>query len=87
MNIEGNTLVLGNIYNEEGEVIDHAGVFGGGDASKVIGNTQVNINASGQKTEGFNTYNVYGGGNTADIEGNTNVTLSQGKVSSDCIKY
>lgn len=76
LNITGNTLVKGNVYNVDGTIKEQSGgVFGGGDASGVTGNTEVNINASGQKSEGYNVYNVYGGGNSAPVTGNTEVNL------------
>jgi hypothetical protein len=78
VNITGNTLVQGYIFDEEGNItnVQSGGVFGGGDASAALGDTEVNINVSGQKTNyTYNTYNVYGGGNLAGVGGNTTVTL------------
>ena len=78
INITGNTLVQGFIFDEEGNItnVQSGGVFGGGDSSAALGDTEVNINVSGQKTNyAYNTYNVYGGGNLAGVGGNTTVNL------------
>ena len=78
INITGNTIVQGYIFDEEGNItnVQSGGVFGGGDASAALGDTEVNINVSGQKTNyAYNTYNVYGGGNLAGVGGNTTVNL------------
>lgn len=79
LNIQGNTLVKGNV-TENNVTTQSGGVFGGGDASAALGDTEVNINVSGQKPNyTYNTYNVFGGGNLAGVGGNTTVTL-QGKT-------
>ena len=86
MNIDGNTLVEGNVYNADGTVKEAnvGGVFGGGDASGVIGDTEVNVDASGQKGGyTYNSYNVFGGGNEADITGSTVVNMKQGVVNNN----
>ena len=76
LNIEGNTLVLGNV-TENNVTVQSGGVFGGGDASGVDGDTEVKIDASGQKNGyTYNTCNVFGGGNKADVFGNTSVELT-----------
>lgn len=76
LNIEGNTLVIGNV-TEDNLTTQSGGVFGGGDASGVDGDTEVKIDASGQKNGyTYNTCNVFGGGNKADVSGNTSVELT-----------
>ena len=76
LNIQGNTLVLGNV-TENNVTVQSGGVFGGGDASGVDGDTEVKIDASGQKNGyTYNTCNVFGGGNKADVLGNTSVELT-----------
>jgi len=82
LNIEGNTLVKGNV-TEEGETTQSGGVFGGGDASAALGDTELNFNASGQKSEGYNSYNVFGGGNKADVGGKVTVNMKNGVVAHD----
>jgi hypothetical protein len=82
LNIEGNTLVKGNV-TENNVTTQSGGVFGGGDASAALGDTEVNIEASGQQTEGYNTYNVFGGGNKADVSGSVVVNMKSGVVNND----
>lgn len=93
VNIEGNTVVMGQIvseskdasgkvvYNYSYDATQPRGVFGGGDASGVVGDTEVTINADGQQTQyDYNVYNVFGGGNKASVTGNSNVTLKNKSV-------
>ena len=83
LNIEGNTLVMGSV-TENNVTVQSGGIFGGGDASAVNGNTQVNIDASAQKSGyTYNTYNVFGGGNKADVGGSVTVSMEQGVVDND----
>lgn len=83
LNIEGNTLVMGNV-TENNLTVQSGGVFGGGDASGVDGSTHVEIDASGQKSGyAYNTYNVFGGGNKADVGGSVTVNMKQGIVDHD----
>ena len=83
LNIEGNTLIVGNV-TENGMPVQSGGVFGGGDASGVDGSTHVEIDASGQKNGyAYNTYNVFGGGNKADVGGSVTVNMKQGVVDHD----
>ncbi len=97
MNIKGNTLVKGNVFQTDnnGNVLkdefgnnlvkeQSGGVFGGGDASAALGDTEVNINATGLKTGyAYNTYNVFGGGNLADVGGSVTVNMIAGTVDKD----
>lgn len=88
VNITGNTLVEGYVYDEDGNktTAQEGGVFGGGDSSSVTGDTEVEINASGQKTtEGYdyNAYNVFGGGNKASVTGDSKVTLKKKSIISN----
>ena len=79
LTINGNTIVKGKIFNENGNNTETTGgVFGGGDMSAVNGNTLVKV-LDTNKTEGV--LNVFGGGNTADVGGNTEVNVIDGKVS------
>ena len=77
LNIDGNTVVMGQEVSEDadGNITYGAqtgGIFGGGDASAVIGETEVVINASGLKSGyAYNVQNVYGGGNNGEIKSNT----------------
>ena len=78
LNITGNTLVEGKVFDEDGNVIEQTGgVFGGGDESKVTGTDKtvtVNIN----QTEGSATHylnNVFGGGNKGDVASDVQVTV------------
>ena len=85
LNIDGNTIVEGKVFNADGTVKEQTGgVFGGGDASAALGNTVVNITATGTKVaEGYpdyNALNVFGGGNEADVKGNTTVNMTGGVV-------
>ena len=83
LNIEGNTLVMG-IVTENNDTTQSGGVFGGGDASGVNGDTEVNIDASDQKSGyTYNTYNAFGGGNKADVGGSVTVNMKQGIVNHD----
>ena len=82
LNIEGNTLVKGNV-TENNVTTQSGGVFGGGDASAALGDTEVNIDASSQQAEGYNTYNVFGGGNKADVSGSVVVNMKRGIVDHD----
>ena len=83
LNIEGNTLVKGNV-TENNVTTQSGGVYGGGDASAALGDTEVNIDASGQQS-GFtyNAYNVFGGGNKADVGGSVVVNMKNGVVDND----
>ena len=88
VNITGNTLVEGYVYDENGNktTVQKGGVFGGGDSSSVTGDTEVEINASSQKTTAgydYNAYNVFGGGNKASVTGDSNVTLKGKSVISN----
>ncbi|UKK47955.1 chitobiase/beta-hexosaminidase C-terminal domain-containing protein [Prevotella sp. E9-3] len=83
LNIEGNTLVEGYVFDEDGNpTTQTGGVFGGGDASAALGDTEVNVEATGRK-EGaaYNAYNVFGGGNVARVGGTTTVNMTNGIVS------
>ena len=85
LDIEGNTLVEGNVFETNDLGVQTVkeqtgGAFGGGDASDVVGNTTVKIDASGQQTEGYNVYNVFGGGNKATVTGEATVNLIKGIV-------
>ena len=95
VNIEGNTVVMGQIvseskdasgkvvYNYSYDATQPRGVFGGGDASGVVGDTEVTINTSGQQTADgydYNVYNVFGGGNKAPVNGASKVTLKNNSV-------
>lgn len=86
VNITGNTLVEGYVYDEDGNktTAQEGGVFGGGDSSSVTGDTKVEIAASSQKTTGgYNAYNVFGGGNKAPVTGDSKVTLKGKSVISN----
>ena len=82
LNITGNTLVEGFVFDASGNpTTQTGGVFGGGDASAALGDTEVNISASGQKAGStYNTYNVFGGGNVASVGGSTTVNVNSGIV-------
>ena len=82
LNITGNTLVEGFVFDASGNpTTQTGGVFGGGDASAALGDTEVNISASGQKAGStYNTYNVFGGGNVASVGGSTEVNVNNGTV-------
>ena len=92
LNIRGNTIVEGKVYqvDEDGElVLDNfgnaivkeqtGGAFGGGDMSAALGDTEVNVEG-GTSAE---IYNVFGGGNKADVAGNVTVNLISGTVKHD----
>ena len=80
LTITGNTVVNGDIYDEEGNITsDKGGVFGGGDESDALGNTEVNIQAGATSA----IINVFGGGNTADVLGDTEVNMTSGNVTRD----
>jgi len=87
MNIEGNTVVEGVVFNSESNMEEQTGgVFGGGDASGVKGDVVVKIDANGQQEDkgyDYNTYRVFGGGNKAKVEGNTTVNLLKGVINDD----
>ena len=95
LNIEGNTLVKGQVVTEvkddDGNVVSYSygaqtgGVFGGGDASAVDGDTEVTINASGQQTPDYdyNVYNVFGGGNKAEVDGDSKVNIYDGIINNN----
>ena len=75
LTISGNTIVRGQIFDEEGEVSETTGgVFGGGDMSAVNGNTDVKIQGT-EATEGV--LNVFGGGNKAIVVGATTVEIDE----------
>ena len=77
LNITGNTIVEGKVFNEDGTVKEiTGGVFGGGDASAALGDTEVNVN--GGKSSSI--LNVFGGGNRADVSGNVTVNMRNGTV-------
>lgn len=83
LNIQGNTIVMGNVI-ENNRTTQSGGVYGGGDASGVHGSTHVEIDASGQKSGyAYNTYNVFGGGNKADVGGSVTVNMKRGVVDND----
>jgi len=80
LTIKGNTKVLGQILDKDGNVTETTGgVFGGGDMSAVKGDTEVKIEA----THSDGVLNVFGGGNTADVDGSTEVKMTGGKVTKD----
>ena len=76
LTISGNTIVKGQIFDEEGDVLETTGgVFGGGDMSAVNGNTDVKVQGT-EATEGV--LNVFGGGNKAKVamvKGTTTVEI------------
>ena len=73
LTISGNTIVKGQIFDEEGDVLETTGgVFGGGDMSAVNGNTDVKVEGT-ESTEGV--LNVFGGGNKAIVKGTTTVEI------------
>lgn len=78
LNITGNTLVEGKIFDEDGNVIGQTGgVFGGGDESKVTGTDKtviVNINQTGGSATHY-LNNVFGGGNKGDVASEVQVTI------------
>lgn len=78
LNITGNTLVEGKIFDGNGVVTAQTGgVFGGGAQSEVTGadkTVQVNINQSaGDATHYIN--NVYGGGDQGDVASEVQVNI------------
>lgn len=80
LNIEGNTIVEGMVYNADGTVRSQSGgVFGGGDMSETQGDTEVNIGAENRSQ----INNVFGGGNVADVGGSVMVNLKSGTVLHD----
>ena len=83
LNITGNTLVEGFVFDASGNpTTQTGGVFGGGDASAALGDTEVNINATSQQADKtYNAYNVFGGGNVASVGGTTTVNVNNGTVS------
>ena len=82
LNIAGNTLVKGQVFDAEGNVIGlTGGAFGGGDSSAALGDTEVNIAGSGlQSGATYNVPNVFGGGNIAKVGGVATVNLTGGIV-------
>ena len=78
LNITGNTLVEGKVFDGDGNVIEQTGgVFGGGDESKVTGidkTVTVNINQTGGSATHY-LNNVFGGGNKGDVASNVQVTV------------
>ena len=78
LNITGNTLVEGKVFDGDGNVIEQTGgVFGGGDESKVTGTNKtvtVNINQTGGDATHY-LNNVFGGGNKGDVASNVQVTI------------
>ena len=77
LNITGNTVVEGKVFNEDGTVKEiTGGVFGGGDASAALGDTEVNINGGASSS----ILNVFGGGNRADVGGSVTVNMQNGTV-------
>ncbi|MBR4649449.1 MAG: hypothetical protein IKO67_04790 [Bacteroidaceae bacterium] len=77
LNITGNTIVEGKVFNDNGTVKEiTGGVFGGGDASAALGDTEVNINGGTSSS----ILNVFGGGNQADVSGNITVNMQNGTV-------
>ncbi len=82
VNLTGNTIVRGYIYDENGQKtnVQTGGVFGGGDASAALGDTEVNINTD-ENNSSIN--NVYGGGNRASVGGSTQVNLTSGIITHD----
>ena len=83
LNITGNTLVEGYVFDASGNPTEQLrGVFGGGDSSAALGDTEVNINATSQQAgKTYNAYNVFGGGNIARVGGTTTVNVTNGTVS------
>ncbi len=77
LNITGNTIVEGKVFNEDGTVKEiTGGVFGGGDASAALGDTEVNVNGGTSSS----ILNVFGGGNRADVSGSVTVNMQNGTV-------
>ena len=77
LNIKGNSVVEGKVFNEDGTVKEiTGGVFGGGDASAALGDTEVNINGGTSSS----ILNVFGGGNRADVGGSVTVNMQNGFV-------
>ena len=78
LNITGNTLVEGKVFNAAGIVTGQTGgVFGGGDESKVTGTDKtvtVNINQTGGSATRY-VNNVFGGGNKGDVASAVQVTI------------
>ena len=78
LNITGNTLVEGKIFDAGGTVIGQTGgVYGGGDESKVTGvnkTVTVNINQTGGSPTRY-LNNVFGGGNKGDVVSDVQVTI------------
>ena len=78
LNITGNTLVEGKVFDGDGNIIEQTGgVFGGGDESKVTGANKtvtVNINQTGGSATHY-LNNVFGGGNKGDVASNVQVTV------------
>ena len=78
LNIEGTTVVHGQVFNDDGTIVaenlDRGGVFGGGNSSDVTGNTTVTM--TGGTVEG----SVFGGANLAKVTGDTNVEVSGGTI-------
>ena len=79
LNVTGNTLVEGKIFDVDGNVIGQTGgVFGGGDESKVTGTlktVQVNINTTSANHATSYINNVFGGGNNGDVASETEVNV------------
>ena len=78
LNVTGNSLIEGKIFDKNGNVTGQTGgVFGGGDESKVTGadkTVTVNINQTGT-TVGHYINNVFGGGNEGDVASAVQVTV------------
>ena len=78
LNITGNTLVEGKVFDGAGNVTGQTGgVFGGGDESKVTGANKtvtVNINQTGGSATRY-LNNVFGGGNKGDVASEVQVTI------------
>ncbi len=78
LNVTGNTLVEGKVFDRNGNVIEQTGgVFGGGDESKVTGTNKtvtVNINQTGGSATRY-LNNVFGGGNKGDVASDVQVTV------------
>ena len=80
LNVNGNTVIEGNVFDKDGNVIERTGgAFGGGDASAALGDTKVNIEGDASS----NIYNVFGGGNKADVSGDVEVNIKSGVIGND----
>ena len=80
LNITGNTIVEGKVFDDNGNVTEQTGgAFGGGDVSAALGDTEVNVDGGTSSV----IYNLFGGGNKADVGGSVVVNMNSGAVSND----